>query len=250
MRRSSASYTCGTSAPNVTRSPASSSTGRSRADAQAPGDHDQVLDHAGVVRVRVPDGARLEVERVEVERAAACDAVSSRPAQPGVSAECIAGTSAARTTRSAGPLLLDDPRERHAAARRRSPTASRRSGSPLPDSSCASVDLPSPAAAARSASVSPRLHPQRARTLAATARTNASTRVLFHWTKFHSDGIIPSSWKRSIMADRHAVRQPVRMPARRGMRAAAPIAIARRSPSARRSGSSRATPGWASPRRS
>ena len=102
-----------------------------------------------------------------------CEAVSSRPAQPGVSAECMGGTSAARTTRSDG---------RTSSTMRANGTWSAAAiahsvstlGLALPDSSCASVDLPRPAAEASSASVMSACM-RSERTFAATVRTNVST---------------------------------------------------------------------------
>ena len=153
---------------------------------------------------------------------------SSRPAQPGVSAECMGGTSRARTTLSA---------VRSSSTRRANGTRSAAAiahsvstlGFALPDSSCASVDLPSPAACARSSRVSP-ASSRSARTFDATARTNESTDSISLDTES-----IPVEYSiimeaSSIMPDGAAIRQPVAVAPREGlvagMRAVLPIAIA------------------------
>src|SRR4029450_11755168 len=93
------------------------------------------------------------------------------------------------------------------------------------DSSCASVDLPSPAALARSASVSP-ASTRSARTFDATARTNVST------DSISLDKVsIPVEYSiimeaSSIMPDQILVRHRRRSEVVAGMRAVAPIAVA------------------------
>ena len=84
-----------------------------RARPQPAGDDEQVLRNAGVVGVGVADRARVEVERVEVERPAAVGRAeeSSGPARRFRGEERLDLRGPDDPQR--GPVLLDDARERH-----------------------------------------------------------------------------------------------------------------------------------------
>src|SRR3954454_1292662 len=136
----------------------------------------------------------------------------------------MGGTSRARTTRSA---------VRSSSTSRANGTLSAAAiahsvstlGFALPDSSCASVDLPRPAAVARSWSVRP-ASSRSARTFEATARTNVSTDSISldkESIPVEYSIIMEAS---SIMTDGILVRQSRRSEVATGIRAVAPIAVA------------------------
>ena len=117
-----------------------------RAGADRALDHEQVLDHAGVVRVGVPRGARA-VDRVELERPAARGGGEQAPDLAGLRAAHgrLLGGAHDRTSGRSSSTSRPKGTRRAAAIAHSVSTL----GLPLPDSSWASVDLPEAGGAAR-----------------------------------------------------------------------------------------------------
>ena len=197
---SSASYTCGTSAAKVTRSPAASSTGPACGPRAGARDDEEVLDDAGVVGVGVPDGARLEVERVEVEGPArGARRSAGRPPSPAPRPSASAARRGADDAQRR-PLLLDEPRERDLQRRADRPQRLHARVAPagleLRERRLAQARPPRPArrASARLRRAA-RGRWRRRRGQASRRRSRLSGVWSTDWTKVYFHGIFPSSWK-------------------------------------------------------
>ena len=185
-----------------------------------------------------------------------CEAASSRPAQPGLSSERIAGTSRARTTRSDGrssSTIRANGTWRAAQIAHSVSTL----GFALPRLELREGRLPQARRRRRGPRASARLGAgARGRCPRRRGRTHRRSRYPLNWTKFYRDGILSidhgGRFHYGGRAGGSASAGGDAADGRRGA-AASPPAPARSprsrspcSPSAPRSASSRATPAWAS----